>query len=131
MSPIQRRDWNVVRSEFEGDEEAGVKAGALAAISDAEFLESLIHAKAALDRFGGQVTLAALREKRDAYGNEVEHDEVGTHATLGYVFRYEAHSDLAKGPKEVDAKRDDAPAPLPIEISGVNGDAVGAEQEAT
>jgi hypothetical protein len=107
---MQRRDFIVVRSNGDGEPEAQVKAQSLAGFSDAEFIEAIVHVKAMLDRIGGQVQIAALREKLDKDGQRVEKDDPsGVYQTLGYVFRYEPHSRLRQAPEEPDARKDEPP----------------------
>jgi hypothetical protein len=81
------RGWINLRSNQAGSEESHRLANALAEIADPEFLESVLQAKAALDRFGGQVFLVAKRDPLDPEGNVVTPDR-GAWETWAYVFHY-------------------------------------------
>lgn len=120
----------MVRSEFDGDEDSRLKAGALSAISDAEFVESMVHVKAALDRLGGQVEIAALREKVNAKGEPVDDKDTGDYVTRGYVFHYEAHTDLLRRPEEPDTKRAEIPLQFGDDLDEeLDADSPGTDSE--
>jgi hypothetical protein len=83
--------------EAEGSERSQQLALSLAAECDPEFLETLLHYKSALDEFGGQIYIAAARDKFDTEGNNVEHNEPrGSFETWGYVCHY-GHKAQLKG----------------------------------
>lgn len=99
-----RRGWNVVRNrDAEGDERSLELAGALAAISDPDFLERVLHAKTMLDSVGGQIFIAAVRNKyavktlRTAAGHIVAEERdlledrkaPGEYETDAYLFHYD------------------------------------------
>lgn len=109
-----KRDWQNVRG-VPADEKAHEQAIALANTADGDFIESLVQAKAALDRFGGVVTIAAYREKIDANGDRVGEDGVGTHETLGYLFTYDHYNRTPGAPKEPNA---DLANPPELDIPG-------------
>lgn len=93
-----------------GDEEAHRLASALAEIADAEFIESIIHAKSMLDRIGGTIRIGAYRDRFSAQGEKVGPDEPGTFQTLGYLYHYEHYNKLTNGPDEPNAKLEEPPA---------------------
>lgn len=68
----------------------------LASSSSEDFLEALIHHKGALDEWGGEIYISAIREKFDGGGNRIEHREVGEYLTVGYVVHY-GHRSSVKG----------------------------------
>lgn len=75
--------------EAEGSERSARLAAALAQTCDPEFLEALIHHKAALDEFGGEVYIAASpRPKFNRKGERIEVNEPGNFETLGYIFHF-------------------------------------------
>jgi hypothetical protein len=86
-----RRTWNVRRyQEPVGDEEAMIAATALANIAGAETIRSLIDTISFVDRIGGEVKIAAYRDRFDLEGNRIgHHDETpGTYQTYGYLFTW-------------------------------------------
>lgn len=97
-----RREWQNHRG-VPADEKAHEMAIALANTADGDFIESIVQAKAALDRFGGSVTIAAYREKLDANGERVPESAVGTHETLGYLFQYDHYNKTPGAPAEPNA----------------------------
>lgn len=91
-------------SEYaEGSDPARSKALLLAEIADADFIETIIQIKSALDAFGGKVLLGAKRIKftteyddrvhsvEQAIQNfRVDEDQVGVHRTVAYIAQYDA-----------------------------------------
>lgn len=90
----------------EGSERAVELAVALAQISDEEFLRTIIDIKAALDRIGGQVYIAAFRNKYDpATGEQLEDPSApGRYETDGYAIHYEHIAKLTDSPREPDPR---------------------------
>lgn len=136
-----RRGWNVVRDRTEeGSERSLELATALAQTSDPDFLEQVVHAKALLDAVGGQVFIAAVRNKyavitvRDRAGNvlgeqrEVLEDrkQPGEYETDAYLFHFDhiatALRDAARQPdSEFPAE---GPAEVEIDAAGVEPEEV-------
>ena len=124
-----RRDWQLYRGEA-ADPKASEQATALLNTADGDFIESIVHAKSLLDRVGGSVTISAYREKLDAQGERVGHDQVGTYETLGYLVQWDSHVKFPnapdeaadfENPPELDLQVDEPEAdePVPTEIAAV------------
>lgn len=91
--------------EFEGSDRSNQLAAALAQVSDPEFLQAVLDLKAMLDRVGGQVYIAAYRQKYGPDGQPVEDPkEPGRYETEGYAFHYEHIAKLTNAPREPDPK---------------------------
>lgn len=90
--------------EAEGVERSQELALALAQTADPEFIEAIIHLKSMLDRIGGQVYIAAYRNKYDPNTGAVLEDPraPGRHETDGYAFHYEHIAKLTNAPREPD-----------------------------
>jgi hypothetical protein len=86
-----KRTSSSLRNELEeGGQRSQQLAVALAQISDPEFLELCVHMKAALDAFGGQVTIQALRNKYSVTGERLtDLTKDGNYATDGYGAHYD------------------------------------------
>jgi len=98
--------------EGEGSDRAQALGLALGQVCDARFLEAILHHKAAIDEFGGQLYIAAAREKFDAEGNRT--DGPGAYETFGYVFLYGSKAKLAGRLAETaDAEAAAAPPEVP------------------
>jgi hypothetical protein len=80
----------------QGTDRAMALATILAATCSEDFLEALIRHKGALDEWGGQMFVSAIREKFDHTGNRVEHRDKGEYLTIGYVVNY-GHRSTVKG----------------------------------
>lgn len=89
------RQWNTDRDTTGTDEAQGL-AVALAQVADAEFIQSIIDLKAALDRFGGHAYIASYRRKFDADGEPIESGP-GQYHTLAYAFHYSNQDAGQKG----------------------------------
>jgi hypothetical protein len=93
------------REDWEGNERAEQLALALASRSNAETLEALLNLKCAVDQFGGEFRMAAVRPKLDARGRRLEDvAEDGQFETVGYVFEYKHIAKIGKQPTEPDSK---------------------------
>lgn len=96
----------------EGSERSQALALALAQTCDARFLEAILHHKAALDEFGGQLYIAAAREKFDADGNRTE--TVGAYETFAYIFLFSEKVKIAGRLAETaEAEAAEAPTEAP------------------
>lgn len=112
------RSWATVRDRYseelgEGSQRAHQLAQLLAEVADAEFIQSIINAKTAADQFGGQMFVAAKREKFDAEGHPTT--SVGTFETVGYVFHF-GHKVTA-----IHNAVPEPDAPFPVELPEANG----------
>lgn len=103
-----RRDWQLYRGEA-ADPKASEQATALLNTADGDFIESVVHAKSLLDRVGGSVTISAYREKLNAQGDRVEHDQIGTYETLGYLVQWDSHFKSPSAPDEPTADFENPP----------------------
>lgn len=127
-----RRGTSIVRDrELEGSERSAELATALAQICDPGLLEALVHAKAMLDYNGGQIFIAAVRNKyrittqRSPEGNIVgetrtlleNRQEPGNYETDAYVFHFDhIATALRSAKKEPDTQFPvDSPASLTSE----------------
>lgn len=104
-----KRGWNTLSNpEARGTEESYRLANALAAISEPEFLESILNVKSSLNEWGGQYMVAAQRERVNVHG---QRDPEGpAHATIGLVHHYKHVPDQLK-----DALRSSEPSPDSLE----------------
>lgn len=86
-----KRTSSSLRNELEeGGQRSQQLAVALAQISDPEFIEMVVHMKSALDAFGGQVTISALRNKYAVTGERLSDlTKDGEYATDGYGCHYD------------------------------------------
>lgn len=87
----------------------------LATSCSEDFLERLIRHKGALDEWGGEIYISAIREKFDAAGNRVEHREAGEYLTVGYIFHYGHRSSVKSQVHEPDTPLVTAQTPEPKE----------------
>jgi hypothetical protein len=96
MSKALIRSWLTTRGGVaaHGDEDAVRLGHALAQISDADFIQSVIDAKTLLDRVGGQVFIGAPRQKFDRDGNAIS-EGAGEYVTVAYFFNYSSRLDPA------------------------------------
>jgi hypothetical protein len=85
-----KRSGSSLRDERnEGSERSQQLAAALAQVSDPEFLERVLHMKSALDEFGGEFRVQALRHKYDPVGNRLEDMTLdGEYYTDAYMTHY-------------------------------------------
>lgn len=102
----------------EGDDRAQEVALALAAISDVDFLRSVLNAKAAMDQWGGEYTVAAKRERIDAHGRI--NPEGAERVTIAYAHFYNHVADVLKEEREPNRK--------PHQLEWDNGNGDGPEQ---
>ena len=117
------REWfSTRRQELEGHERSLQLATALAMKTDPDTMEKLLEVKNLLDSVGGQVYIAAFRNK---YKTVVENgqlvdvpvddpkDEAGKYVTDGYVFHYEHIAKLNRQRPEPDDKHTPDTLPTP------------------
>ena len=96
MSKPFQRAWRVQRDpDSYATEEAHSLALALAATCDPEFLESLLHAKSALDRFGGELFIGTDRRKFNSSGEEIT-GGIGDFETIGYAFHWNSRTQVGR-----------------------------------
>lgn len=90
-----KREYSVVKDPdvgIPGDQNAVAAGLALANRFDAQTLRLIHDTFTALELVGGQLAVAAHREKYDDWGNRLERDEhhvPGQWQTAGYIFHYE------------------------------------------
>lgn len=125
----------------EGSPRSQELAAALAVQSDPEFLEAVLHAKGALDEFGGQVFVAATRQKVSVDEEGViRADESGAFATLGYIVHYSSKASIRRlqteeetsavaAPDEPDAEQEFTGEEPETGEPTENGQPVGATEE--
>jgi hypothetical protein len=95
--------------EGEGTDDARQIALALAELCDRNFLELLLRHKVALDEFGGEIYLAAVRDKFDKNGRPAAHnDPEGSFLTYAYIVNYGSKAQL-----KVEAPNEEAAQPTP------------------
>lgn len=123
-----RRQWNSPRFvDDEGTARTLELATALAQMADPDFLEKVIHLKSMLDSIGGQVYIAAYRDKFDGQGNKLEdHKQPGDYATIGYLFHYDHIAKITRAPVEPDAKLSE---PRQLELVEDNFDAESSVED--
>lgn len=95
------RSWNIVRDhEAEGSARSGELAAALAQVADPELLEKVLWAVNLLDSVGGQVTIAAFRNKYDAQGGRIAKENLsstpGNYETEGYVVHWDSMAEVIR-----------------------------------
>lgn len=92
------RGWYTQRDETseigEQSDSARGKALLLAEIADADFIQSIIHVKSALDAFGGKAIIGSKRLKFDKNDNPIPQskwDEIpGVFRSVAYIVQYDA-----------------------------------------
>ena len=122
--PFQRA-WKYDRvPEAHGSEESHALARALAEISDPLFLESVLHAKSALDRFGGEFYIGAFRLKFDREGNPIKRGN-GDFETVAYACHWNSRN--TAGEQEPSRSREEVVAEVETEPNG-EGDSEAAQE---
>lgn len=117
---VLNEEHQVCPNPSEGDDRAQEVALALAAISDVDFLRSVLNGKAAMDQFGGQLVIAAKRERIDEHGRL--NPEGAERVTIAYAHSYQHVADALRDP---DPESDRKPHQIDFGADG-NGD--GPEQ---
>lgn len=100
---VADEDGKLYPNPGEGNEDAQSVALALAAVSDAEFLRSLLTAKTAMDQFGGQYVVAAKRSKVDGEGR-IDNENGAERVTIAYAHSYQHVADVLRQEGEPDSK---------------------------
>lgn len=80
----------------QGTERALALGTILASTCTEDFLEALISHLGALNEWGGEVYISAIRQRFDFDGNVVNHSEPGEYLTIGHVMHY-GHRSKVKG----------------------------------
>jgi hypothetical protein len=120
--PFQRA-WREPRvAEAHGSDESHALARALAETADPLFIQSVIDAKAALDRFGGELFIGTDRRKFNRDGEEINQG-VGDFETVGYAFHWNSRTQIGK----VEESREEVVAEVEAAPNG-EGDHETAEE---
>lgn len=127
-----KRSWHTARQpELDGSDRSTQIALAIAQVADPGVLEALLQTLTLLDRIGGQVYIAADRQKYAPQETDqgvmylpvTNVKEPGTYMTDGFVFQYEHIAKLPRQPVEPDAEFGDA-------LPDRNGELTAAPDEA-
>src|SRR5690349_20712563 len=93
----------------------------LASVASERQLEALISHFSALNEWGGEMFVSAVREKFDPDGRRVEHRDPGEYLTVGYVMHYGHRSSIKGQVHESDTPLASAQLPEPSEEPASNG----------
>ena len=105
----------------QGNQRALALGTILASTCSEDFLEALISHLGALNEWGGEMYVSAIRQRFDFDGNVVDHSEAGEYLTIGHVMHYGHRSKVKGQVHEPDTPLVAADTPEPTEEPASNG----------
>jgi hypothetical protein len=105
------------RAEGRGGARLRGVARALAEIADPLFIQSVLDAKSALDRFGGELFVGTDRRKFNSQGQEISRG-VGDFETVAYVFHWNSRTQIGTEIEEPAQTREEVVAEVDASPNG-------------